>query len=94
MINKHSVSSVSCNHLNGSMRLVEPNSKNLIFIRRCPVLLHYKIPPSILDFPTAQIMLERVLVHNDFDHRYLLSLNEIILQGERLSNSYKQALPR
>lgn len=39
-------------------------------------------------------MLERVLVHNDFDHRYLLSLNEIILQGERLSNSYKQALPR
>ncbi len=27
-------------------------------------------------------------------YSYLLSLNEIILQGERLSNSYKQALPR
>lgn len=94
MINKHSVSLVSCNHLNGSMHLVEPNSKNLIFIRRCPVLLHYKIPPSILDFPTAQIMLERVLVHNDFDHRYLLSLNEIILQGEWLGNNHQQALPR
>ena len=58
------------------------------------MLLHYKIPPSILDFPTAQIMLERMLVHNDFDRRYLLSLNEIILQGERLGNNHQQALPR
>lgn len=27
-------------------------------------------------------------------YSYLLSLNEIILKGERFSNSYKQALPR
>ena len=27
-------------------------------------------------------------------YSYLLSLNEIILQGERLDNSYQQALPR
>lgn len=94
MINKHSVPLVSCNHLNGSMHLIEPNSKNLILTRRRPVLLHHKIPPGILDFLATQIMLERVLVHNDFDHRYLLSLNEIILQGERLGNSHQQALPR
>lgn len=94
MINKHSVPLVSCNHLNRSMLLIEPNSKNLIFVRRCPVLLHYKIPPGILDFLAIQIMLKRVFVHNDFDHRYLLSLNEIILQGERLGNNHQHALPR
>lgn len=88
MINKHSVSLIPCNHLNGSIHLIKPNSKNLIFIRRRPVLLHYKIPPGILDFLATQIMLERVFVHNDFDHRYLLSLNEIIQQGERLGNSH------
>ena len=32
------------------------------------------------------------MVHQQYS--YLLSLNEIILQGERLGNSHQQALPR
>jgi hypothetical protein len=39
-------------------------------------------------------MLQSMVMYNDFDHSVLLSLNEIIMQGERRGNNSRQALPR
>lgn len=82
------------NHLNHDSLLRNAHCHHLVAVRGAAVSLADEAFPSKLDFFPCKPMLERMLVHNDFDHRYLLSLNEIILQGERLGNSHQQVLPR
>lgn len=82
------------NHLNHDSLLCSTHCHHLVAVWGAAMSLADEAFPGKLDFFPCKPMLERMLVHNDFDHRYLLSLNEIILQGERLGNNHQQALPR
>ena len=94
MKNDYPIPSVTSNHLHRAHAAVEANDKRFVLPGYFPSLLSDEIIPRIHDVFFGQPMLQSMVVYNDFDHSVLLSLNEIIMQGEKRRNSPQQALPR
>lgn len=94
MKNDYPIPSALSNHLHRTHIAIEANNKYFILPRHFPSLLSYEIIPRIQYVFFGQSMLQSMVMYNDFDHSVLLSLNEIIMQGERRGNNSRQALPR
>lgn len=94
MKNDDPIPSVTSNYLHRAHVAIEANDKYFILPRHFPSLLSYEIIPRIQYVFFGQSMLQSMVMYNNFDHSVLLSLNEIIMQGERRGNNSRQALPR